>query len=372
VERSSTSRLVALDWMRGFVMVLMAIDHASVTFNAGRVADDSAGMYTAGAALPLAQFLTRFVTHLCAPTFVVLAGAAAALGVERRRAQGGERAIDRDLLVRGLLLIALDVVWMTTLSGLTLLMQVLFALGAGMLLMIPLRRLPLPAILAFGVGWFALGELVTSWFWRPPTAAEPGWMAVVLAIHLDDSVAIIYPAIPWSAMMAIGWAFGRWLAGERARGHGVPVRALLWVALAALGVFVLVRGFNGYGNLFLLREDGSLAQWLHVSKYPPSLAYAALELGLLAVGLAVCAWLEPRVAVRRDGPLLVFGQTALFFYLLHFPLLGAAAMALGRFGTGDLVDVYLAAAGVLAVLYPVCRWYRGVKQRRPTSWLRYI
>src|SRR5215510_7154281 len=126
--------------MRGFVMVLMAIDHASVAFNAGRVADDSAAMY-AGGPLPAAQFFTRFVTHLCAPTFVVLAGAAIALGIERRRARVGDRGIDRDLLVRGLLLIALDVVWMSTLSGLSPLLQVLFALGAGMILMIPLRRL---------------------------------------------------------------------------------------------------------------------------------------------------------------------------------------------------------------------------------------
>ncbi|MBC8067348.1 MAG: DUF1624 domain-containing protein [Deltaproteobacteria bacterium] len=372
MERSATPRLVALDWMRGFVMVLMAIDHASVTFNAGRVADDSAGMYTAGAALPLLQFLTRFVTHLCAPTFVVLAGAAAALGVERRRALGGERAIDRDLLVRGLLLIVLDVVWMTTLSGLTVLMQVLFALGAGMLLMIPLRRLPTPAMLAFGVGWFVLGELVTGWFWHPPAAPEPAWTAAVLAVYLDERIAIVYPAIPWAAMMAIGWALGRWLRREHAERRSFPIAKLAALGVALLAVFGLVRGVNGYGNLFLLREDGSLAQWLHVSKYPPSLAYAALELGLLALGLALCGWLEPRIGVRRDGPLLVFGQTALFFYLLHFPLLGAAAMALGMFGGAGLPETYLAAAGVLAVLYPVCRWYRGVKQRRPTSWLRYI
>ncbi|HWB74448.1 MAG TPA: heparan-alpha-glucosaminide N-acetyltransferase domain-containing protein, partial [Nannocystaceae bacterium] len=104
MERSASSRLVALDWMRGFVMVLMAIDHASVTFNAGRVSEDSAAMYMGGA-LPAAQFFTRFVTHLCAPTFVVLAGAAAALGVARRP------GVDRDLLVRGLILIALDLLW---------------------------------------------------------------------------------------------------------------------------------------------------------------------------------------------------------------------------------------------------------------------
>lgn len=366
------ARLVALDWMRGFVMVLMAVDHASVTFNGGRVAADSAAMYAAGAPLPLGQFLTRFVTHLCAPTFVVLAGAALALGVERRREQGRARSIDRDLLVRGLLLVGLDAVYMTTLSGSTLLLQVLFALGAGMILMIPLRRLPTAALVGLGIAWFVLGELVTAQLWQPPAPPDPPWIAALVGVLERDGVVILYPAIPWTAMMAIGWGLGRWLRHEVSAGRGVPVPALACAGAVLLGVFAVVRGLNGYGNLWLLRADDSLVQWLHVSKYPPSLAYASLELGLLGLGLAAAAAIERRVVVRRDGPLLVFGQTALFFYLLHFPLLGGAAMALGLFQHGGLTETYLASLGVLAVMYPLCRWYRGVKQARPGSWLRFV
>ena len=365
MERSASSRLVALDWMRGFVMVLMAIDHASVTFNAGRVAEDSAAMYMGGA-LPVAQFFTRFVTHLCAPTFVVLAGAAAALGMERRR------AVDRDLLVRGLILIALDLLWMGQLAGMAILMQVLFALGAGMILMIPLRRLPTWALLGFGVAWFLFGELVTAQLWQPPAPPSPRWIAPLFAVLLDERIAIIYPAIPWTAMMAIGWALGRWLRRERDAGRGMPVRALATIGVALLACFALVRGLDGYGNLFLPRGGDSIVHWLHVSKYPPSLAYACVELGLLALALAVLAAIEPRVQVRDDGPLLVYGQTALFFYLLHFPLLGAAAMALGMWQAGGLLETYLATLGVLAVMYPLCRRYRAAKRRRPDTWLRYF
>lgn len=364
-------RLVALDWMRGLVMVLMAIDHASVTFNAGRIAEDSAALWSGGP-LPAAQFFTRFVTHLCAPTFVVLAGAAAALGVERRRARAGERGVDRDLAIRGVLLVLLDVVYMTAISGSTLLLQVLFALGAGMLLMIPLRRLPTAVIVGLGVAWFGLGELVTAWFWQPPAPPEPRWMAPVLAVFVDDGFAIVYPAIPWTAMMAIGWGLGRWLRAEQLAGRGLPVRVLAAIGVALLAVFALVRGLDGYGNLFLPRGGDSLPHWLHVSKYPPSLAFATLELGILALALAVLAWIEPRVRVRDDGPLLVFGQTALFFYLLHWLVLGAAAFALGVFQQGGLPETYLAALGVLVVMYPLCRWYRGQKRRRPESWLRYL
>ena len=153
----------------------------------------------------------------------------------------------------------------------------------------------------------------------------------------------------------------------------MPVRALVVLGGLGLGVFAIVRGANGYGNMFLPRADDSITQWLHVSKYPPSLAYAALELGLLALGLAIAGAIERRAAsVDRDAPLLVFGQTALFFYLVHFPLLGAAAMALGVFQQAGLVATWLATAGVVVVMLPLCRRYRRVKQARPQSLLRYF
>ncbi len=361
-------RMVSLDWMRGVVMVLMAVDHASLMFNAERAAADSAGLWVSGTDLPLDQFFTRWVTHLCAPTFVFLAGTAIALSARRRVGRGEGRSVDRDLLIRGLLLIALDAVYMTNLAGLTLLLQVLYAIGAGMILMIPLRRLGPAALVGIGVAWFVVGERITGAFWSPPASPDSAWVRLLLAPHYAEGVEMTYPAIPWVAMMAIGWGFGAWL-GQRER---APVRQLVALGAAALAVFVVVRGLNGYGNMFLPREDGSLVQWLHVSKYPPSLSFASLELGLLAWALAGLMWLEPRVKVRDDGPILVFGQTALFFYLLHFLLLGAPAIGLGLMHQGGLLETYLATIGVLAVLYPACRWYRGKKRARPGSWLRYV
>src|ERR1043165_2720013 len=84
-------RLAPLDWMRGIVMVLMSIDHSSEAFNAGRLFTDSMFFYRPGTPLPLWQFLTRFIPHLCAPTFVFLAGTGLAFSVERQVEKGDER-----------------------------------------------------------------------------------------------------------------------------------------------------------------------------------------------------------------------------------------------------------------------------------------
>ena len=118
--------------------------------------------------------------------------------------------------------------------------------------------------------------------------------------------------------MTLGWVFGRHLIRHAAGLSEVSGKKVLWwCGVAALITFVVVRGLNGYGNMFLPRADGSWQQWLHVSKYPPSLTYAALELGILFLCLAFLRTIEPEIGVRENGPFLVFGQTAMFFYLVH-------------------------------------------------------
>lgn len=123
--------------------------------------------------------------------------------------------------------------------------------------------------------------------------------------------------------------------------------------------------------MWLQRDGDSLQQWLHVSKYPPSLSYAALELGLMALGIAALMGLAWRVTIRASGPILLFGQTALFFYIAHFTLLGISKPLLGV-ERGSLERVYVAAAVVLLVLYPCCLWFRNFKRARPDDWVRFI
>src|SRR5262245_7515438 len=367
----ATGRLLALDRLRGLVMVLMAIDHASGVFNVGRLVTDGPTLYRADTPLPTAQFLTRWVTHLCAPTFVFLAGTALALSVARRRARGdGERALDRFIVTRGLFIAALDPLWMSwVFAPGRVLLQVLYAIGLGLAAMAALRRLSDGTLLAIAAILIVGGEALTG----AALVATGGTPSVPLGLLLTGGefgpVIVAYPLLPWLAFMLLGWVFGR-LVG-RAPGER-PVRLLGLAGAAALAVFVAVRSADGYGNMRLLREGTSLVQWLHVSKYPPSLAYTALELGLMALVLAGLMARERRAESPVAGPLAVLGQTALFFYLLHVHLLFVAGRVLGlAHGTG-LTGAYAGAVGVVLALYPLCVRYGRYKRAHPDGWARYV
>jgi uncharacterized membrane protein len=124
----------------------------------------------------------------------------------------------------------------------------------------------------------------------------------------------------------------------------------------------------------LLREDGTLVQWLHVSKYPPSLTFVALELGIMALVLAGLALLARSAhnATRTSNPLIVFGQTPMFFYLLHIPLLALLARALRIEHSLGLGSAYGFAALAALLLFPLCIWYRRYKAAHPTGLARYF
>lgn len=376
-------RLVAIDWMRGFVMVLMAIDHGSAVMNGGRLAHDSVwdltrmGVHPPGGALDAAQFFTRWITHLCAPTFLFLSGTSLALSTAKRERAGESPAsVDRHLVVRGLVLLGLEVAWMSLVMSAGMghyaaILQVLWAIGLSLIGMAFLRHLRDGPLVALALGWFVLGEAATFALAPPPGG---GALAPLFAPQTWPYVAVLYPVTPWLAMMMLGWAFGSQLVTRRRTGAGASPAALcaLWGA-ASLVVFAGIRGWNGYGNMRLLRRDDSLWEWLHVSKYPPSLSYTSLELGIMALVLAGLFWWERRrPQAGRWNPILVLGQTALFFYLLHIHLIGIAGAWLGRIGTGSLPETYAAGLGVVVLLYPACLWYRGYKARHPRGWPQYI
>ena len=368
-----SSRIAAIDWMRGFVMVLMVVDHASMAFDASHLDEDSAMYGSAGMALPGAEFFTRWMTHICAPTFVFLAGVALALSIERRVAKGADAAdIDNNLIARGAIIGLLDLTVVSLGSG-KLNLGVLLAIGTSMILMAVLRRLPTALLLTLALGWMALGEVVTGWVWQPPGSAHP-LAAFFVANASLPGLAIKYPIVPWLAIMVLGWVFGRHMVRfDLGKTRVAPTTVLLIAGVCALAVFVALRmSPAGYGDMFLPRTSDSWQQWLHVSKYPPSLTYYLLELGLLALALTAMMKLEPLIGVRRNGPFLVFGQTAMFFYLAHRLVLEVPATYFGLRDTGDLTTTYVVAAAMLVWLYPACRWYRSLKAAHPTSFLRYL
>ncbi|HSC05257.1 MAG TPA: heparan-alpha-glucosaminide N-acetyltransferase domain-containing protein [Steroidobacteraceae bacterium] len=381
-----TTRIAAIDWMRGLVMILMTIDHASMAFDGSHVSHDSA--YYADAmtmALPAGEFFTRWITHLCAPTFVFLAGTALALSIERRVAKGAKPwDIDKNILKRGAIIALFDLTIISLGSG-YLNLGVLLAIGLSMICMAFLRRLPTWALLALAFGWIAFGEFFTGLTWHPPGSAPPltsffmatGTAPPLTSLFTDvgapGGVVNKYSLFPWLTMMVLGWVFGRhmlqWDAGKTRLS---PITLLTIAGAVALVVFAVVRAQQGYGDMFLNRVDDSWQQWLHVSKYPPSLTFYALELGILWLCLALLMKIEPIIGVRPNGAFLLFGQTAMFFYLVHRLVLEVPATYFGLRGVGDLATTYIVSAILLVLLYPACLWYRTFKAAHPNSFLKYI
>lgn len=374
VPAERAGRLLALDWTRGLVMILMVIDHAAMVFDAGHLRTDSAFMYEPGMALPAGQFFTRWITHLCAPAFLFLAGTALALSIEKRLARGATNGeIDRYLLTRGLIILAVDPLWFSLLVE-GFILQVMYAIGLSFICMIGLRRLSTPWLLGTALFLMVFGEALFGGAMAlggGPTIPA----ALFVGIGIFGNWIIAYPLLPWLAVMLLGWSFGRYLnryrAGETTR---EPGRVLLVGGLVGLSVFAVVRGLNDYGNMLLYRDDGSLIQWLHVSKYPPSLSFWALELGIMGLVAAGFFALQDR-GVTSAGwmkPLTVFGQTAMFFYLLHAHIGLAAALTLGVYERLGLAATYVVTAAVVIVMYPLCSWYRGYKAAHPGGWTQYI
>jgi uncharacterized membrane protein len=366
-------RVATIDWMRGLVMILMIVDHASMAFDGSHLSHDSALYADAMTmALPAGEFFTRWITHLCAPTFVFLAGTSLALSIERRVIKGVNAwSIDKNILTRGAIIALMDPTLISLGSGWWT-FSVLTAIGVAMMCMAPLRRLPTWALVSFGLGWLVLGELVTGWFWSPPGNTTVA-ASFLVAPYGAPGLSIKYPILPWLAIMTLGWVFGRHLIRHAAGLSTVSGKKVLWWSgAAALATFAIVRGLNGYGNMFLLRTDGSWQQWLHVSKYPPSLTYAALELGILFLCLAFLRTIEPKIGVRENGPFLVFGQTAMFFYLVHRLAFEIPATYWGLRGVAGLGTTWAVAAVMLVLMYPACLWYRTFKAAHPNSILKYV
>jgi uncharacterized membrane protein len=363
-------RIRAIDWLRGLVIALMTVDHSGSIFDAAHMHGDTAVFWKVGSPLPAGEFLTRWVTHLCAPTFFALAGASLALSVARRQ---DDAAQTRFIVTRGLLIAALDPIWMGLgFAGWQRLpLQVLYGLGLSMVCMAFLRKLPTVAIAAGAIGIQLLGELTAAW--HPDTQPWSGLFAMTFSAGpVVGKLFCIYPLVPWLSMMMLGWVLGRFLLAQPER--SAQVRALALAGGAMLLGFVALRGVDGYGNWNLHRDSLEVLQWLHVSKYPPSITYTLLELGLASLLLALFLALddpkEPRAALRFFG---LLGATALFYYLLHVHVMSLSQLLLSLdTKTDGLLKTWGIAALVLAALAWPCARYRQYKQAHPDGWARYI
>jgi uncharacterized membrane protein len=386
VEAAATpaERVRGLDLMRGIVIVLMVIDHVRWFLSSARFDPTDPAQTTA------ALFFTRWVTHFCAPVFMLLAGAGAYLSLGRGRTRP---ELSWFLLTRGLWLILLEVTvarfgWQFNFDyGYTGLL-VFWALGCSMIALAGLVRLPLFWIAALGLLMIATHNLLDglqaadSWLWT--ILHQPG----TLMPGPDVAVYALYPLVPWIGVMAAGYAFGALVTLPPARRDGIYLR----LGLALTAVFLLLRLGNLYGDPSPWSSQGTSwrtgLSFLNTTKYPASLLFLLMTLG---PAIAALPWLERRRG-RMAELLLTFGRVPLFFWLLHVPLIHLVAVGLSLVRYGEVVSwlyrnpptalpegygyglavVYAVTVAVVAALYPVCRWFAGVKRRRREAWLSYL
>lgn len=401
-------RIDAVDMLRGLVMVIMLIDHTRDFAHVDATRFDPSDLQRTTVAL----YLTRWITHFCAPVFVFLAGTGAYLQRVRGRS---DSELARYLVTRGVWLILLEFTVVRFGYSFNLdysffgMFQVIWAIGAAMIVLAALLRLPTAAVGALGVGIVALHDLLdgvraTPWGGRGTPAPGIGdrvWMLLhqpgpMPVAGSNGPVAfVLYPLLPWLGVLLAGFAFGAIYRLEAARRQGLLVALGGGVTL----LFVLLRFVNVYGDpsRWAVQPTATftLLSFLRTSKYPPSLLYLLMALGPAIVLLAL---FERRLERGRTGAparwLTTFGRVPMFYYLLQWPVSHGIAIAAGLvagqpvayqfFDPFDkpqplppnigfsLPVVYLLWALGLLVLYPLCRWFAAVKARRRDWWLGYL
>ena len=378
-------------------MVIMALDHTRDFFSS------YGGNPTDAAHASGFIFFTRWITHLCAPTFVFLAGTSIYLqSLRKPRPQ-----LARFLVSRGLWLIVLELVVVSSLftfhpSTHFAFLQVIWVTGLSMVLMAALIYLPFWAVGVFGavlvLGHNALDSVRPEAL--PPMAGVLWRLLHVSGLLLPESSSYFwlnaYPLIPWPGIMALGFVFGRVVQ----RTPGKRERAMVLLGGAAVAIFAILRFTNLYGDPrpWKVQSSGlrTFLSFLVVQKYPPSLLYVLVTLGIALFLMALFDRWQARDSFRSVRRVLsIFGRVPFFYYLLHFAvihlaaLLTTAAMGLdwrwwvalppGGILSGvppgfgfSLPIVYLVWMAIVTVCYFPCRWYAGVKQRSRSPWLSYL
>jgi uncharacterized membrane protein len=365
-------RLVSLDALRGLILMLMAIDHAS--YFIAKVHQSEFWGVGPPQYLGFLSFLTRWITHLCAPGFFFLMGSSMILfAASRRKAGWPENKIIRFFIMRGILLIILQLLvenpaWLLgTISKELKMMEppgggsevilhfgVLYGLGSNMIVFAFLLRAKIVFIAFLSIG----SILITQWL--TPGASEvrvlytPLHRLLLIPGH-TGLFQSFYPLIPWLGISGFGVIFGKLLLKNREK----LFRYTLIVGVTFLIFFVFIRWIGGYGN-FHAWNHGWIS-FLNVTKYPPSLSFVLLTLGINLLLLFLFSRIE-QALTHIGRPLLIFGRSALFFYVVHLYLYATIGLAFPN-GTSYQLMYLFWFIGLL-ILFPICLWYGKFKRKK--------
>jgi uncharacterized membrane protein len=387
-------RLTSIDMMRGLAIVVMALDHVRDMCMTAGVQDPMMDPNVAPSV-----FVTRWITHYCAPLFTLLAGTSAGLMAARK--SRGE--LGTFLLTRGLWLVVVELVVMSTaftfrpfgipqMGGhIFIILQTIWAIGASMIVLAGAQFLGRRTCLVLGIAIVA-GHNTLDWVW--PTSNDMTSLPLWVGLHGQIlhqvgpfEVLNAYPLLPWGGVMLVGF-------GSSAIFEQPPERRdqlLRRIGLVMTAVFVVIRALDVYGdpNHWESQAGGvvsTVMDFLNTTKYPPSLLFVLMTIGPAAI---VCSYADRFTGPIKDA-LVMFGRVPFAFYVGHFYLIHTLAIVVGTaqgYSPGDMVTlflffpkgygvplwgVYALWVVVIAIMYPLCRWVAGVKSRRRDWWLSYL
>jgi uncharacterized membrane protein len=386
----SQSRINSIDLLRGIVMIIMALDHTRDFFHTQAALSDPLNLQTTTPLL----FATRWITHLCAPTFVFLSGTSAYLQSLRK----SKKELSWFLFTRGLWLILVDIVVMTL--GITfdmgyhvIILQTIWSIGISMVVLSGVIWLPFPLIISLGL-LIVLGHNALDFYeGSAKNFSIPYSLLHVQSMHPvgDKMLIIYYPFLPWAGTMILGYCFGKYYLADVMNRNKRSI--LLGVGL--LLFFIALRWTNVYGDPLEWKTQPNALytffSFISTQKYPPSLLYLCVTIGPSLIILGLLGDVRNRFA----DVITVYGRVPLFYYVLHFYVLhfmlmiyylthghsfdegakGVDGVPFKFYQPGEgfgLAGVYVIWLMVVVLLYPLCKWFAAYKRGQPKWWLSYL
>jgi uncharacterized membrane protein len=387
-----SKRINSIDITRGFVMVIMALDHVRDFMHTTSMTQSPTNLQTTTTLL----FMTRWITHLCAPTFVFLSGVSAFISFRRKKNLSESRSFLRK---RGILLVILEFTFVNfalwfDIHFRFMIMEVISAIGLSFIVLSLLLKLSSRTIGIIGLLIIFSHNLLqgisipsnpiavffSSLLFRP----------FMIQVSQGFSIFTAYPLVPWLGIMLVGFACGEFFELHAEK------RSMIFLisGLVTLALFTVIRFINIYGDPSLWSKQKSVLftvlSFINTTKYPPSLLFILLFLGITLLVLFV----SEKVSNRFTEILMVYGRVPLFYFVIHLFIIHSLMFVMlfiqgfrsndllfGAFNNGrpktgggvELPVIYLIWISVVVLLYPVCKWYGKYKsEHRDRNFLSYL
>ena len=373
-------RIQSIDALRGLIMIVMALDHIRDYFHYDAFVHDPLNLLYSPADL----FLTRWITHFCAPTFIFLTGLSAYLYGQKHT----KNELSKFLFTRGLWLVFLELTvvafgWSFSFNFSHPSLMVIWAIGWGMIFLALMCRLPYIVVLVTGLAIVFLHNLTDNVQFADGTWINDVWTILHVQARLTISDGfkpfVLYPLLPYFGLICLGYAFGKLFSSETEA--PVRKRALLWIGTGSIVLFIVLRYINIYGDphpwQYQVATRYTILSFINCNKYPVSLLFALMILGPSILFLYVFDGIRNKLT----GFLTTIGKVPMFYYILHIYLIHTIAFLTEGPGNGPfhlagrfhLWTVYLIWISVVLVLYYPCKWYGKYKSTHPEKWwLSYI